>query len=317
MEWIKNTENNNILMVQHILDSKESDEKEYKYFTIYEKDKTEFLQLFQPMDFLSPWKFRIIEDKEELKNIIKNSFLSKNRGEEYDETYTSVSRIANDLFPMSINEKGLIFWMKSQTLESYNEQQEKNKEAQDFGTTLHLLLEKISLDNRHLSIKEKEIKNYVKNIDELYYEAVTEYKQYKFKNSINYIRDILQYTDPICSELFLKSKNNNYQGTADSLCYFKDKLFLRDYKTTSKIDKKTGKGLFKSPGDLKSYKRQLFLYHELMVENNIIQKGQIEFALDMFSFPRKEYRVYDFDKEDILNNEKEVYNVIEWFNNNK
>jgi len=320
--WETEEENTNILMVCNTVKSRDADNPETikRYFTIYERDKTSFLQLFSPLDYFDDWAFRIIEDKYELKDIIVNNFLSTNRTEEYDKKFTSVSRIANDLFPMSPSNKGLIYWMKGQTLESYREQELLNKSAQNKGNDLHLALERVLCDNKHVSIKEKNIEEYVKDLEhkDLCIEALTKAKQYKCKESKNYIKDVLYHSDTIYSEIFVKSKKLELQGCIDCLCFYKNNLYISDFKTTSKINKATGKRVFKSPNDLTNYQRQICLYGILLEEEQIIRNiNELQYMLNIFHMVEPEYRIYHFEQEHILGLRKEIFRVVDWFNNAK
>lgn len=299
------------------------------YFTINKDDHLEFLNLegfFQKLPSYEDFNFKIIYDNKETKEVLKQKFLSKGRGGEYDETLTSVSKITGSLFPVNIaKDKGLLRWKNNTSIKEQKKTKEKSSISMEYGTDVHLLLENTHNDKRHFSVKK--FKDY--EADSKYPEICKKILDYpnhvrgdncegSFKN--NELRSI----DCVASELFLKDYNLGIQGTIDLIGFYKNQFYLMDYKTTSKISKTKNKKqdallekpMFKAPGDMTDYMRQLCLYNMILKNKNMYDKNLVDnmnFKIYMFHLIWERYRVYEFSREEILQWEEPVLRVLNWF----
>jgi len=293
------------------------------YFTINKKDKMAFLSLIDNFFEDDDNVFRIIYDKDELNKILNDRFLSKNRGEKYNEEYTSVTKIVGDLFPMDLDKsRGLIYWAKNISKEDYALQQEINEECQNKGTYLHAVIEHILKDKKHYSLRDiqSHINNQAVEQNQLCSKALFEYPKYKDKGKNNWLNNELPYIDTIYSELFIKDDELGLQGTLDGLLIYNKILTLWDLKSTSKIDKKTQKGVHKTPSTMNNYHRQLAMYSYLLEKHGYITKKEFQdlaFKIDCFHWIREDYRQYDFENAYILSLIEDILKVTEWFNNSK
>lgn len=304
------------------------------YHTIYRRDIQDFLRLkhfFNTENF----NFEIIEDVNKIKEILDTEFVSKGRGGEYNENTPSCTRIAYNLFPININaDKFLLRWKNNTPLI----EQEGNKDKiLKTGTWVHKILElwitdKESRDKdkplieqiKILNKTKKPSKKILKQIDNKILSDIRRYIQlaykdeeilYKIPNIEEYkeeleflaikclpefIKNELIFTDLVYSEIFL-CIDDCIQGSVDLCCYDKNAFSIWDFKTTSSVDKKTGKPKFKSNStdQLAGYARQLYVYNKLLKHSgmthlydgstpnyNIIQLHLISGKYKKFNIPQ-------------------------------
>ena len=311
-----------LYLIERKIKSSISEEFLTDHFTIWKHDRGEFLTQTNNFFEDNDSAFRIIYDEDEQKEIIKG-YLSHNRGENYDEEKTSVSIITGKLYPLNIaTDMGLVNnFYRYQTLEKYYEQNELNTEAQEKGNNIHKVLERWLCDKKHFSLKN--IHDYIKDEEykDIVIKALTEYKKYKERGSVNYssenyIKDQLYKADIVYSEIFVNNSDLGIQGCVDCLIYTPKGLVLKDFKSTSKLDKKTGKGVFKSLSQMGNYKRQMFLYAYMMMKQGFITKNEwkkLQYNNDVFHFPREQYREYYYNTTNLKEDLKNILHVISWF----
>ena len=321
-----------------------------EYSTIYKKDKQSFLNLksfFDSEDF----NFEIIEDNEQIKHILEQYFTSKGRGEEYNEDLPSVTKIAYMLFPIDIKtEKFLLKWKNNTPIE---EQTNGKDDTLSRGTFCHYILEQFicdkqardkdkplitklkvlqtskkpskrlieSIDTKLLSDIERyiqmayqdtEIISKIKNLDELKPEL-----EYLAKNCLlDFIKEELIFTDLVYSEIFLKI-DDYIQGSIDLTAYKDGKFSIIDYKTTSVVDKKTGKPKFKTNSQLAPYARQLYVYNKLLEKSgmtHIIESGkEPDYYIVQLHLVNGRYKKFEIPKPLVKQQGKIVEKVIKWY----
>ena len=320
-----------------------------EYHSIYRRDIQDFLRLKKFFN-TDNFNFEVIDDVDKIKHILDTEFTSKGRGGEYNEDLPSVTRIAYTLFPLHINsEKFLIRWWNDTPLK---EQEGDKEHILQKGTWCHKILElwvtdKESRDKdkplieqlKILNKTKKPSKKVLKQIDNKILSDIRKYIQlaykdeeilYKIPNIEEYkeeleflatkclpefIKNELIFTDLVYSEIFL-CIDNCIQGSVDLCCYDNNEFSIFDFKTTSSVDKKTGKPKFKSNStdQLAPYARQLYVYNKLLKHSgmthlydgsmpnyNIIQLHLISGQYKKFNIPQGLVEAQGKTVEKVLN----------------
>lgn len=320
-----------------------------EYSSIYRKDIKSFLNLksfFGTEDF----NFEIIEDRNEIKNILEDKFTSKGRGEEYNEDLPSVTKIAYTLFPISINnDKFLLRWKNNTPL---LEQEGDKDNILSRGTFIHYILEqyvcdkesrqkdrpliekikilnnckkpskkinkeindKIISDIRRyikMAYKDEEILRKISNIEDL----KEELEFLAIKCLPDFIRNELIFTDLVYSEIFL-CVDNNIQGSVDFVAVKDGEIHIIDYKTTSSVDKKTGKPKFKNSSQLAPFARQLYIYDKLLKETkmvNLLPNEYPEFNIIQIHLVSGKYKKFIIPQGLVEAQGKTIEKVLTWY----
>lgn len=320
-----------------------------EYHTIYKKDISNFKSLDKFFNS-SEFNFDIIEDNAEIKKILDEQFTSKGRGEEYNEDLPSVTKIAYNLFPLNINtEKFLIrFWNDT----PLKEQEGDKQNILSRGTFLHFILEQFVCDKNErskdkplieqlkiLQKNKKPSKKIDKEIDSRIISNIRTYIQKAYKDDEilkkipniedlkeeleylavkclpNFIKNELIFTDLVYSEIFL-CIDNYIQGSIDLTCY-KDGIFsIVDFKTTSSLDKTTGKPKFKSPSQLQGYARQLFIYNELLKKSgmtHLYDDSSPDFYIYQIHLVSGKYKKFKIPQALVEAQRKTINNIMDWY----
>lgn len=319
------------------------------YFTIYRRDIEDFLGLknfFKTEEF----NFKIISDRNEIKEILEKSFTSGNRGGEYNPDNVSATQIAYKLFPLNIGtDKFLLRWMNDTPIQ---EQDSKNDKPLKMGTYLHKILE-LYLTNKEDRKKDKPLINMVKtlklikkpsklinkviddkilsdirkyiqiaNIDKEILNKIDNFNELKEEleylaiNCLkNFIKEELMFTDMVYSELFL-SVDNYLQGSIDYIGYSNGNFSIIDFKTTSAESKKTGKPKFKSSSELAPFARQLAIYNSLIKKSNMTHcfgENKPEFYIYQIHLVSQKYKKFKIPLELVEVSEKAINKIIKWY----
>lgn len=308
-------------------------------------------EINKPISF----NFELIENTEEIRHILEEEFTSKGRGEEYNPDLPSVTKIAYSLYPMDIDtEKFLIRYLNDKVKTPEEEQQSEDTLSK--GTFIHKicelwvtdtegrskdkpLIEKINIlqnskkpskkleqqikgkileyINKYIEIalRDDEILRKIKNLDELKDLLIdlsqTVLPKFFYQELIN--------TDLVYSEIFL-SVPDSIQGSVDLVAYKDNKFSIIDFKTTSSVDKKSGKPKFKNKSQLEPYSRQLAIYNELLKQSNMTHCTSDElpdFYIYQIHLIGKDYRRFDIPKEMVERSTQKVQDVLNWYWNTR
>lgn len=298
-----------------------------------------------------PFNFELIEDQNKIKQILEDEFTSKDRGEEYDPDLPSATQIAYSLYPMDIDsEKFLIKHLNNKVKTPEEEQQSEDTLSK--GTFIHKicelwvtdkegrakdrpLIEKINILQQskkpskklekqikgkileyidryiQVALKDDEIIHKIKNLDELKNLLIELSRevlpQFFYQELIN--------TDLIYSEIFL-SVPNSIQGSVDLVVYKDNRFSVIDFKTTSSIDKKSGKPKFKNNSQLEPYSRQLAIYNELLKNTNMthcIQDDMPDFYIYQIHLVGKNYKKFEIPQSMVKKSTEKVKDVLNWY----
>ena len=320
-----------------------------KYSTIYTKDLQQFLNL--KSFFATDFKFEVIQDIKEVKEILDKLYTSHGRGEEYNEDLPSSTKLVS-LCPINIqNDKFLLKWLNDTPVQ---EQEVGKDDILSRGTLVHYILEQFITDKEarlkdkplieklkilksskkpskkieaqidkkiisdirryiQMAYIDEEILRKVHNLDEL----KEEFEFLATKHLLNFIKNELIYTDLVYSEIFI-SIDNFVQGSIDCVCY-KDGVFtILDYKTTSSMDKKTGKPKFKtnSPQYLRPYAQQLYVYNTLLEKSDMthcFKNEHPEFKIVQIHLLNGQYKIFDIPWGLIQSQGKVIDKVLNWY----
>lgn len=304
------------------------------------------LQEGETVDF----NYEIIEDLDEIKKILETEFASQNRGNGYNKDLTSVSRIAYSLFPLDINnEKFLIRWKNNTPLK---EQEDDKNNILSRGTFIHKILQNWVMDKEarladkplidsliklqkakkpskkilqqidckilndirkyiELAYTDEEIVSKIPNLSELKEELA----YIATKSLPDFIKNELIFTDLIYSEIFL-CIDDYIQGSIDNVCYYKNNFTIIDYKTTSSLDKKTGKPKFKSSSQLQGYARQLYLYNQLLKKSkmaHLYEDKEPNFVLVQIHLINGKYKKFNIPNGLVKSQGLIVERVLKWY----
>lgn len=324
-----------------------------EYRTLRKKDLNAFYDL---QDFFGKYdkddnpvfNFEVIQDEGKIKEIVKEHFNSRGRGEEYNANMPSVSQIASKLYPLDLKtEKYLLRWQNNEPLEVISTA--FNNESLSRGTYIHKILELFVSDkcardgdtsmlkdlefiskNKNNKVLQKRIDNTMNNIishyctlasvdDEILHKIPdferkrVEYEELAHKVLPNFIKDQLIHVDAIYSEVFIKI-DNFVQGSIDLVGY-RDGIFsILDFKTSSSIDKKTGKRKFKSLNNMQGYVRQLALYYELLRRGGYLQSCEFpKFFIYMIHLVGGDYKVFDIPQDMVKQAIKQNQETLDWY----
>ena len=321
------------------------------YHTIYRRDIQDFLRLkhfFNTENF----NFEIIEDVNKIKEILDTEFVSKDRGGEYNEDLPSVTRIAYTLFPLHINsEKFLIRWWNDTPLK---EQEGDKEHILQKGTWVHKILELWVTDKearskdkplieqiKILNKTKKPSKKILKQIDNKILSDIRRYIQLAYKDEeilykipnieeykeeleflaikclLEFIKNELIFTDLVYSEIFL-CMNECIQGSVDLCCYHDNKFSIWDFKTTSSVDKKTGKPKFKSNStdQLAGYARQLYVYNKLLKHSgmtHLYDGSTPNYNIIQLHLISGQYKKFNIPQGLVEAQGKTVEKVLQWY----
>lgn len=319
-----------------------------EYNTIYEKDVNDFLELrnFCQTDF----KYEVIKNRKKIKEILEDKFTSKGRGEEYNEDLPSSTKIAYSLFPVDLyKDKFLIRWKNDTPL---LEQDNNKEETLNKGTIVHSILEHYICDKEgrkkdkpiieQLKILQKSKKPSLKIQQQIENKIINDIKKYaeeSFNDSEilrkipdiqetkdfyldfalkclpDFIKRELIFIDLVYSEIFI-SMDNFIQGSIDLVCYYNNKFSIWDYKTTSSVDKNTGKPKFKTKSQLAPYARQLYIYYKLLQNSGMTHlygDGLPSFNIIQLHLISGEYKKFDIPQELVKKEGKTVDKVLQWY----
>lgn len=324
-----------------------------EYRTLRKKDLNTFYDL---QDFFGKYdkddnpvfNFEVIQDEGKIKEIVKEHFNSRGRGEEYNANMPSVSQIASKLYPLDLKtEKYLLRWQNNEPIEVISTA--FNNESLSRGTYIHKILELFVSDkcardgdtsmlkdlefiskNKNNKVLQKRIDNTMNNIishyctlasvdDEILHKIPdfetkrVEYEELAHKVLPDFIKDQLIHVDAIYSEVFIKI-DNFVQGSIDLVGY-RDGIFsILDFKTSSSIDKKTGKRKFKSLNNMQGYVRQLALYYELLRRGGYLQSGEFpKFFIYMIHLVGGDYKVFDIPQDMVKQAIKQNKETLDWY----
>lgn len=323
-----------------------------EYRTLHKQDVQKFYDLadfFEATDSKGEpvFNFEIITDSNQIKEIVKTYFTSKGRGEEYNENMPSVSQVSSKLYPIDIaTDKYLMRWLNDSPIELISKN--SNNESLSKGTYIHKILElfvtdRCSRDNdtsllvqldllsKNKNKKDEEkINNTIKDIINHYCEIASiddeilhkipdfiskkeEYELLAQEVLPSFIKNELIHTDCLYSEVFIKI-DKFVQGSIDLIAY-KDGCFtICDFKTTSSIDKNTGKRKFKSLSNISSYIRQVALYYEILKRGGYLQIGEFpKFIIYMIHLVGKDYKVFNIPEDMIKTAIKQNENTLKWY----
>ena len=302
-----------------------------------------------------PFNFELIEDQEKIKQILEDEFTSKGRSGEYNPDLPSVTKIAYSLYPMDIDtEKFLIRYLNDKVKTPEEEQQSEDTLSK--GTFIHKICELWVTDTEGrskdkplidkiniLNSSKKPSKKLEKQINDIILEYINRYIEIalqddeilrKIKN-LDELKDLLIdlartvlpkffyqeliNTDLVYSEIFL-SIPDNIQGSVDLVAYKDNKFSIIDFKTTSSVDKKSGKPKFKTNSQLEPYSRQLAIYNELLNKSNMTHcTSDIlpEFYIYQIHLVGKNYKKFEIPKDMVERSAKKVQDVLNWYWNTR
>lgn len=328
------------------------------YNTIYRRDIERFIELhdFFKLDPKLDNKniefnFEIIDNRNQIKEILETEFTSKGRGEEYNEDLPSSTKIAYSLYPLNLaNDKFLLRWKNNTSLV---EQEGDKQDILSRGSYIHKILElwicdkeerekdKILIEQLKLINKTKKpSKKIIEQIDNKILYDLRKYIQqafideeilYKIKNlnemkeELSYlvvsslpqfIKEELIYADLVYSEIFLQDER--IQGSVDTVVYKDNKFCIFDYKTTSSIDKKTGRPKFKSNSSdcLAPYARQLYIYNKLLKNTgmtHLYDDSSPEYYIIQIHLINGKYKKFNIPQALVEAQGKTVEKVLNWY----
>ena len=245
-------------------------------------------------------QYKLIKKPLEIANILKGNFNSARRGGQYNPNLPSVTQLIGELYPVDFrSESGLLRWLNNRTKTDQVKTNATKNTACEKGTALHEVLEKHLIDKGEIT---GECLSSYTDSDEIL-ETLENFRA-KEAGRIKSIK----------TEFFLQT--SYCQGTVDLLCEYDGVLTLADWKTTSKKNKSTLKGVFSTPSSLGQYKRQLALYTIMMDDCGVLtpeQIGALEYKIFQFHFVRKDYKVFSIPRAEIQSLEKEIIKVISWY----
>lgn len=320
-----------------------------EYNTLYQNDIDDFYTIKKLCE--TDFKYEVISNVNKIKEILEDKFTSKGRGEEYDENLPSSTKIAYSLFPVDIcKDRFLIKWKNDTPL---LEQNNNKEETLNKGTIIHSVLEQYICDkearrkDKPIIEKLKILKNTKKpskkiqeEIDNKIREDIKKYllktfedeeinrkipniQEYKdnfsdiaVKCLMSFIKEELIFTDLVYSEIFV-SIEDFIQGSIDLTCYYNNGFSIWDYKTTSSLDKKTGKPKFKTKSQLAPYARQLYIYYRLLQNSKMahlqLEEEHPKFNIIQLHLISGEYRKFDIPFDLIKREGKVVDEVLNWY----
>lgn len=294
------------------------------YITIHSCDEQNFYDVVNSDVFKTPNKFRLIKDKDEIKQILEERYSSKNRTSEYTAGLPSATLISSALFPYNLDSRTahnsipLLKWNNDISAEDLQAQKIKNKLSTDSGEFCHEVLESALMDREtRIFDKQNNLKIYIENVC----------KAEKIKNIINNFDDRKQYfvdmatktlsgffknelpkIDPIFCELFLKNKG--LQGAIDCLAYKNNNLFILDHKTSKK-------SMSYNQAPQKGYWRQLYIYSRMLLKGGLISKKEYDnlgFQINFFNWNSGNYAIYEIPKEEIDKHSKAYCEfILNWY----
>lgn len=248
------------------------------------------------------WLFEVIKDPYEIRDILDEKYSSKNREEPYDKNTPSVTNITDSLYPINWEDsERLIYWLNYKTKEQHLATASKSEKSLARGTSLHKMLELYLKDNH--GIGDKSFAEYI-------YDPVITDEDLMIK-TLERFRDAQKGKfKPIAIEKFIKLPY--IQGTVDLLCEYDGRLTLCDWKTAA--DKYSDKI------KIKKYYRQLYQYGEMMCEDGVLTKKELEnldYKIFQFNFSTARYKMFVPTKEEIYSEAAGVQEVISWYHNMK
>lgn len=247
--------------------------------------------------------FKVIYNKEETKTILKEKFNSSSRGGDYNPDLPSVTQIVGDLYPIDFaKEYGLLKWFNNKTVVSHKEAKSNSKTACEKGTELHRVLEDCLIETG--GIPAEGFGKYTQDKEIL--ETLETFKNDQAGKIVK-----------VHTELFIQT--GYCQGTVDLLCEYEGRFTLADWKTTSKKNKSTGKGVFYSKSGLGQYLRQLSLYTIMLEDSGILSSKDIlnmDYKIFQFHFLRKDYKLFEIEPEEVRSLESSILKVLGWYQEN-
>lgn len=293
------------------------------YLTIHSEDEQNFYDIVNSSVFSKENKFRLIKNKEEIKQILEDRYSSKNRGSEYTIGLPSATLVSSSLFPYNLdkgarhNQIGLLRWHNDIEVEDMQGQKITNKLSTDSGTFIHEVLE-LALKDRDTRIFEKSrgLQKYIdmvcndKNIIKLI-ENFEERKQYFVDVATKVLSDFFKnevpIIDPVFDELFLVNKG--IQGAIDLVNYKNGHLYISDFKTSKKSMS------YNQVAD-KGYLRQLYIYSRMLLNAGIISKKEYEdlhFQIYFFNWNSGKSAIYEFPKSEIDKSKGYCEFILKWY----
>lgn len=298
-----------------------------KYKTIWEEDKDLYYKkmwnekLFKQYDTLKT-RWEIVDNDLEVKEILEDKFSSKDRGDEYEIGLPSSTVIADTLFPVDLNKEVYkLSWLNNVSIGDHDKQEEKNKESLSKGTWVHKIIELYLIsplpknernidDLIKLAKDDKEIRKKIPDIDD----KIVEYSILIHEVMPQLIKEVLCKYDVIGCEVYVNV--GNMQGSVDLLAKRDGKYYIIDWKTSSRIDKKTQKRKFSCNSEIGSYKRQLCLYALMLIKLGYIpesEKYKINFRLYQVHLKSFEHKEFKLENSEILEWEDKVKYIINWY----
>lgn len=324
-----------------------------EYKTIRESDKEKFYDLVYFFDNYDDndnpiFNFEVITDEALIKEIVKKEFNSRGRGEEYNANMPSVSQIASKLYPLDLSkDKYLLRWQNNESIEVVKSN--LNNESLSKGTYIHKILELFVTDrcarNNDLSmLKQIEFINKNKNNKKLQTQVDTaikhiilnycdvaskdeeilhkipdfeqkreSYQELALSVLPEFLKNELIHLDCIYSEVFI-CIDKFVQGSIDLVCYRNGEFTVCDFKTTSSIDKKTGKRKFKTISTITDYIRQVALYYELLKKGGYLQSGKFpKFIIYQIHLIGKDYKTFEIPEDIVKNAIKQNHETLRWY----
>lgn len=300
-----------------------------KHKTIWTKDLNYFCSLLtnskifktyeNPNSDLHKTRWRIIKDKNEIKDILSKNYSSMNRGEDYKKGLPSTTVITDTLFPINLKtELFKLSWLNNIEEKEHSLKEQYNKESQEYGIYIHTVLEKY-LKNKSEYYK-KNIQDIIKEIrysQEIKKNLPNFIKQSIILESIaretliNFIKNELYQYDYMASEYFFNT--GRIQGTIDFIGIKDNICNINDFKTTRKTYK-NGSRKFSSFKDIDNYNRQLCSYYNGLYKSGVFSKNEkINFNIFQFHLLSNEYKVFKIKKEDIIKWSDEIEMVLDWY----
>ena len=132
-----------------------------------------------------------------------------------------------------------------------------------------------------------------------------------------FIKNELIFTDLVYSEIFL-CIDNCIQGSVDLCCYHDNKFSIWDFKTTSSVDKKTGKPKFKSNStdQLSPYARQLYIYNKLLKHSemtHLYDGSTPNYNIIQLHLVSGQYKKFNIPQGLVEAQGKTVEKVLQWY----
>lgn len=293
------------------------------YLTIHKEDEQNFKDLVNSNYFHKENKFRLVKDRDEIRQILEDNFSSKNRGEEYTTGLPSATLISSALFPYNLdshvygNKIALLRWHNDTDFEDLQNQKVKNKLSTDSGTLCHKVLELSLQDKKTRTFdKQKNIKKYiekacedkeiVKTIEN--FDTRKDYFESMSMNTLNkFFKNEIKKLDPIFDELFLK--NEYIQGSIDLVAYRNGELSCIDFKTSKH-------SMSQKQAAEKGYLRQLYIYSRMLLRAKVISPKEYEnlkFVIYFWNWNSGNSAVYEYDKKEIDRNKGYVDFILSWY----